>query len=362
MASATPLAGAAPLTVDFSISGLAGDAATAWTFDDGSPVLALDAGVATVSHTYVAVGVHVVTVAATVNGDAVPGPEPVTITVLPGPAAGLAADRALAAAGTSITFSDRSTGTVESLAWDFGDGTNATGPGPASHAFASAGTYSVTLTVTTGSASSSASVTVRVLAAWGGALNLYRSAAWVRQYTTTWCVAASSQAMRNISLRISDRSVALQRSMISYARAHDSLSASAAGSDPTGWAAALRRYGAGASYTARRFSTMRSAIEYAARRIRLTGKPVGLPVLNGGHAWTMTGFTASADPAFTTGAVVTGVYVSGTGMASLYWSGGTTRDPLNRYLRLASLAPYYGRYWQRDGWLGWYGRWVIVAP
>ena len=46
--------------------------------------------------------------------------------------------------GSASTDQD---GTVDSYAWDFGDGATATGPTP-SHAYASAGTYPVTLTVT----------------------------------------------------------------------------------------------------------------------------------------------------------------------------------------------------------------------
>ena len=40
-------------------------------------------------------------------------------------------------------------------------------------------------------------------------------------------------------------------------------------------------------------------MRYAAKRNRLTGKPVGLLVARGGHAWVMTGFQATADPALT---------------------------------------------------------------
>lgn len=47
----------------------------------------------------------------------------------------------------AVTFTDQSTGTVESWAWDFGDGQTSTSQNP-THVFAAAGTYTVALTVT----------------------------------------------------------------------------------------------------------------------------------------------------------------------------------------------------------------------
>ncbi|MCH1613583.1 MAG: PKD domain-containing protein, partial [Flavobacteriales bacterium] len=56
--------------------------------------------------------------------------------------------------GTSITFTDLSTGTPTSWAWDFGDGNTSSLQNP-THTYASVGTYNVSLTVTTNTGSGS---------------------------------------------------------------------------------------------------------------------------------------------------------------------------------------------------------------
>ena len=60
----------------------------------------------------------------------------------------------------------------------------------------------------------------------------------------------------------------------------------------------LNRYGGG-DYRIVTSSDLGVLMRYAAKRNRLTGKPVGLLVARGGHAWVMTGFQATADPALT---------------------------------------------------------------
>ncbi len=47
----------------------------------------------------------------------------------------------------------------------------------------------------------------------------------------------------------------------------------------------------------------------AARQMRFTGKPVGLLVWRGAHAWVMSGFKATADPAYTDDFEVTAVWI-----------------------------------------------------
>ena len=51
--------------------------------------------------------------------------------------------------GTSITFTDLSTGTPTSWLWDFGDGNSSTLQNP-THTYSNAGTYNVSLTVSDG--------------------------------------------------------------------------------------------------------------------------------------------------------------------------------------------------------------------
>lgn len=189
-------------------------------------------------------------------------------------------------------------------------------------------------------------------------MNLYHWRSYVRQYTGSWCVAASSQMMANmVRLRRSssawiDRWYASQRRIIRYAQANDTLRWSR-GTDPKGWAAALRRYGGGSTYMHRSFTSFGTALRYAAMRMRATGKPVGILAWNGRHAWVLHGFSATADPATTSAFTVTSVRVSGP-------LAGT--DPKNRWMSSAAFRVKWGRYWQRDGYRGWVGKYVLVAP
>jgi PKD repeat protein len=64
-------------------------------------------------------------------------------------------------AGNPVTFTDTSTGTVDTYLWDFGDGATATIADPV-HAYAVAGTYTVNLTATNSGGSTSFQDTVTV--------------------------------------------------------------------------------------------------------------------------------------------------------------------------------------------------------
>jgi hypothetical protein len=141
--------------------------------------------------------------------------------------------------------------------------------------------------------------------------DLYRRGVFVTQYRWTWCVGASSQMMLNIIRGTSNTTLARQRTLVRYAMAHDGFPHSnTGGSDATGWANALTRYGGG-DYAPALSTNFRDAVRHAAKRMRLTGKPVGLLVMGGRHAWVMSGFDATADPAKTRHFTVTHVYVLG---------------------------------------------------
>jgi hypothetical protein len=186
---------------------------------------------------------------------------------------------------------------------------------------------------------------------WSGRYNLYRSRAWVRQYWDYTCTAASTQTMLNLILGDANRSSIFQQRIIRYARRHDTLRVSK-GSDPEGWAAAMRHFGGG-PYAWRVFPSRAAALRYAATRMVATGKPVGLLVWRGRHAWTMTGFTSATDPALDPDVVVTGIYVAPP-------LRGVDPRP-NSYLRTSTLDTF-ARYRERDGLRAWINRWVVVAP
>lgn len=146
---------------------------------------------------------------------------------------------------------------------------------------------------------------------WDGTYNTYREGVFVTQYTWTWCVGASAQAMLNIIKDVSNTTRRKQRKLAKYAMNNDEiLDSNTGGSDAVGFAATLRRHGGGA-YQARLWPTYRKAVRKAVKSVRSTGKPVGLLVMGGRHAWVLTGFDATADPAVTNNFDVTHVYVMG---------------------------------------------------
>jgi hypothetical protein len=67
------------------------------------------------------------------------------------------------------------------------------------------------------------------------------------------------------------------------------------GASVRGWTDGLNLLDAG-PYRLVGTATLQDALRLAARAIRETGKPVGLLVWSGRHAWVMSGFQATADP------------------------------------------------------------------
>jgi len=203
------------------------------------------------------------------------------------------------------------------------------------------------------------------LSTWKGGVNVYRSSGFVTQRTMAMCIAASTQMMVNFVKHRSDRSATKQRRIMAYARAHDYMrNATSDGSDPQGWAAALRRFGAGSTYAARTYPSFTAAIKDAARRMRTSGKPVGLLVgsKGGNHAWVMTGFTATKDPAITSDFRVTSVSVAGPMWPKQVRYKGLYDMAPNTRLSVSTLSRAFLRYNQRDGARKYVGKWVIVAP
>jgi hypothetical protein len=142
-------------------------------------------------------------------------------------------------------------------------------------------------------------------------IDLYRDGVFATQHRWTWCVGASSQMMLNIITGTADHSLAGQKTLVKYAMAHDGFPDSdTGGSDALGWSAALNHFGGG-SYSVVMSTNFRDAVRKAAKAIAMTGKPVGLLVMGGRHAWVLSGFDATADPTATSNYEVTHVYVLG---------------------------------------------------
>ncbi len=129
------------------------------------------------------------------------------------------------------------------------------------------------------------------------------------QYTFDWCVAASIQMAHNL---IDDTGGGTwadstqQGELWEMARARSSNSFN--GANPLGWGQVLTEVGMG-PYTVVSIADYGTALQTAARAIAETGRPVGLVMWRGRHAWVMSGFESIGDPARFQDFAVTGVRV-----------------------------------------------------
>ncbi|MGP0223172.1 hypothetical protein [Paenarthrobacter sp. NCHU4564] len=141
------------------------------------------------------------------------------------------------------------------------------------------------------------------------ALNLYQEGDFVPQYTFDWCVAASIQMAHNLmddtgGAQWAGR--AQQNELWDMARARSSNSFN--GANPLGWAQVQTEVGLG-PYEVVSIPDYQDALRTAARAITETGRPVGLVMWSGRHAWVMSGFESVGDPALFTDFSVTGIHV-----------------------------------------------------
>jgi len=149
------------------------------------------------------------------------------------------------------------------------------------------------------------------LPAWTGGINLYRTGVFSTQDTWRWCTAADVQIMRNIVFHQQDHSRDSQWRYYGYMRNHNRYDLPPAdGVDPAGWAAGLRHL-VDSRYHVVAKASFAEPLHSAVRNLRRTQRPVGLLVAHGDHAWVLTGFTATADPAVTNRFSVTSVRVTG---------------------------------------------------
>lgn len=147
-----------------------------------------------------------------------------------------------------------------------------------------------------------ATAPLSVDAARGHTLDVAERADFVAQTNFVQCVGASMQMMLNMIEPGRDRTARTQRRLQDLARAWSGSRPDGRerqGASVRGWAAGLNVLGAG-PYKLVGEKTLTAALHTAARAIARTGKPVGLLVWRGRHAWVMSGFTADADPLLTT--------------------------------------------------------------
>lgn len=138
------------------------------------------------------------------------------------------------------------------------------------------------------------------------AMNLFQEGDFVPQYTFEWCVAASIQMAHNLVLPEIRADPTDQGQLWEMARERSSNSFN--GANPRGWTAVLNETGLG-PYELVSVPDYAAALRTAAGAIRATGRPVGLVMWSGRHAWVMSGFESVGDPSVTSDFVVTGIRV-----------------------------------------------------
>jgi hypothetical protein len=121
---------------------------------------------------------------------------------------------------------------------------------------------------------------------------------FVAQTNFVQCVGASMQMMLNMIRPDDDHTAATQLELQRLAREWSGQRPDGRerqGASVRGWATGLNLLGAG-PYRLVGMTTIDEALMAAARAMRKTGKPVGLLMWRGRHAWVMSGFRATDDP------------------------------------------------------------------
>ena len=195
-------------------------------------------------------------------------------------------------------------------------------------------------------------------------MNLFRKGDFVHQATKDWCVAGSTQIMMNIiDSGKPNRSTAFQERLYERGRilSPNKTKLGPIGVDLTGWAELLNSNGYG-PYVVDGGDTRRGAIRKAAKAIRLTGRPAGLVTWRGAHSWVMSGFTATADPAYSSDYQVKAVYIQDTWYPSVSTIWGAS-DPPNTLVPMGRLKEDYlpyvrprANYPKRDG------KFMLILP
>jgi hypothetical protein len=134
------------------------------------------------------------------------------------------------------------------------------------------------------------------------------------------------------------------------------------GASARGWAYALERLGGG-PYRVRAYGSRTAALNAVAEAIRTTGRPAGLLVWGGAHAWVASGFRATADPAAQTRFRVASLVVSDPWWPRPVGSHGATMPP-GTELTPAALGRHFVLFQRgrRGGGSALNGSFVVVLP
>jgi len=139
----TPTSGVAPLSVAFTDATTGIVTSWAWSFGDGTTSADQNP-----THTFSTPGSYTVKLTATGPGGSTTKKASTPIKAnWPAPQASFTMSPASGTVPLKVAFTNTTTGKVTAWAWDFGDGTSATGKSP-KHTYATPGSYTVTLTAT----------------------------------------------------------------------------------------------------------------------------------------------------------------------------------------------------------------------
>jgi hypothetical protein len=194
---------------------------------------------------------------------------------------------------------------------------------------------------------------------WTGGIDLYRSGVFTTQKTWQWCTAADVQIIRNIADRAADHSRSSQQRYFAAMRAHNRYAIPVSdGVDPAGWTYGLRHF-VDSRYRLVASGSFNAALRSAVTNLRKTNLPVGITVARGNHAWILTGFTATADPAVTTRFTVTSVRVVGPLWGLQSRSYGYDMRPDTK-LTPKQLAGFFTPWHYAKIRMAWEGDWVSI--
>lgn len=214
-------------------------------------------------------------------------------------------------------------------------------------------------TASFGALAASPDASASALSRWTGGIDLYRTGVFSTQKTWLWCTAADVQIIRNIVSHRTDHSRANQQRYFDYMRAHNRYRIPVSdGIDPAGWTAGLRRF-VDSRYRLVMSRSFDSALRSAVTNLRKTNRPVGITVMHGNHAWIITGFTATADPARTSRFTVTSVRVVGPLWGLQNRTYGYDMRP-DKKLTPAQLKGFFTPWHYAPIRMAWENRWVSI--
>lgn len=174
-----------------------------------------------------------------------------------------------------------------------------------------------------------------------------------QQETSLWCVPASIKTMLEITGTPTGHT---QNTIYNYGRTQMGYTISGPGHDPQAWARSLNYYSEGrVNYVDSTYSSYDAALRAAISSMRSTGKPAGITINNGTHAWVIGGFLTSNDPAMTSDYQIRGVSILAPFIA---WT-----DPApGTFYSYSALASKMTPYVEAERWTRWNNTYAVVLP